>query len=1022
MSCTATFLLSDTESSEDESSPHWHTLTDLNVSEEKKFSESNSNSSVSHTQVNSSSENWQENHNNRLVPETPSPLLFSYKRRKQEQQEMKPKRTCLNHKVEPVSSSIKSTDTAMQVEGQNSSVFPFNCSSYERGPKSKKRNVLFFGTLPQLGEHHVVENSKPPESTDNTEVSTGVPLHGTLPLYRSNSWSNAQSSNSSSAYSSSSSSYYCLGSHLKNTLQPNAQNLHQHCKAPRSSWHENTSVPSGTSHENNTWNSCNYRNFGIPSSLNSENSTCSKVDKNSSGSTKIKKKSNFVFRSEKFSNKSNDQKDQPARSFTNCPDANSSAVKKCENSISNHQSSMNEGSALQLCASAISSSWNNFQSNILRPLMSPFMKHQNGKKNYDNSDSDEILNISSSAETSHSLPSQQQGTCRSSSIKQEYRESKEHTWITQNLDSQTNHEGAGESTSGLLFCDTSQNLKSQGKNDMTGVEAHGSWISVNSPTVTNYQVTPSVREREQRVLPSNHFAKSSRQFQKFSALPEQQHFSNNMKQREEVFNFCRVNENAYKNSNGDRIHDKQSQRLHSFSRLQYNNNRSRETPDRSQSSRHTGQRTTFGVHQEMSVDESQPGSSTSVCQQIPEISQQTSLNSDLCDAQSENEDEYCTPLSSSSQSESEGRGDVSDQMNISVVVNVSPTATARVAVQSRTDEDIQTEDQSSDEDIVVISNESSNFDRNFSANIQVGYDWRSVDSDTTSTPSSSDVTPPSEDQDHEVFVVSPDPVAQVSQMEEDEHLARMLQAQFDAEQGADVAGGGDGDTSDSLSVVDSDHERGRSIWDHGDVLVTTSTSSEGSISSLPHPRRGSTRRRFFTRSTHEAIRGRTRRSSRSSVRVSRGHNSRWISPRRVADRFHHHHFPVVHTEMIMGLRSGLNDGNDYEELWNLTEAIGEAITRGLSKAEINRLPTRTFSQSATSGRDSISAGCSDMSSLRDSSLNHERECRVCLSSYETGEILRILPCFHEYHANCIDKWLKSNRSCPTCRVEVLFEQ
>ncbi|XP_022245848.1 uncharacterized protein LOC111086613 [Limulus polyphemus] len=658
--------------------------------------------------------------------------------------------------------------------------------------------------------------------------------------------------------------------------------------------------------------------------------------------------------------------------------------------------------------------------------MSPFMKHQNGKKNYDNNDSDEMLfNVPSSLENTSSLSSQQQSICRLPSIKQEYRENKEHTWITQNLDSQTNHEDTGESTSsGLLFCDTSQNIESQDRNNMTGVEeTPRPWISTNSLR-RNFQVTPSVREREQRVLPPNHSARPSRKFQKFSAVPGQQYFPNNVRQREETFNFCRANENASNNSNGVSIPVKQPRRLHSFSRLQYGNNRSRETLNRSQSSRLTGQRATFNVHQEMSVDESQPGSSTSVHQQIPEMSQLTSLNPDLCDAESESEEEeFFTPVSSNSQSESEGRGDVSDQMNISVVVQVSPVETARVSVQSGTDGNVQTEDQSSDEDIIVISNDSPSFDgRNFSANLRVGYDWRSVDSDTTSTPSNSDITPPSEDQEQEVFVVSPDPVAQVSQMEEDEHLARMLQAQFDAEQGADVAGGGDGDTSDSLSIVDSDHERGRPMWDHGDMLATTSTSSEGSISSLPHPRRGSTRRRFFTRSTHEAIRGRARRSSRSSIRVSRGHNNRWISPRRVADRFHHHHFPVFHTEMIMGLRSGLNEGNDYEELWNLTEAIGEATTRGLSRAEINRLPTRTFSQTTISGSDSISAGCSSISRLRDSSLNHEKECRVCLSSYETGEVLRILPCFHEYHASCIDKWLKSNRSCPTCRVEVLFEQ
>lgn len=47
------------------------------------------------------------------------------------------------------------------------------------------------------------------------------------------------------------------------------------------------------------------------------------------------------------------------------------------------------------------------------------------------------------------------------------------------------------------------------------------------------------------------------------------------------------------------------------------------------------------------------------------------------------------------------------------------------------------------------------------------------------------------------------------------------------------------------------------------------------------------------------------------------------------------------------------------------------------------------------------------------------QCYICLMEYEEGDHVKVLPCHHEFHKICIDKWLKEiHRVCPLCRGNV----
>ncbi|XP_069046047.1 E3 ubiquitin-protein ligase RNF6 isoform X2 [Lepisosteus oculatus] len=84
----------------------------------------------------------------------------------------------------------------------------------------------------------------------------------------------------------------------------------------------------------------------------------------------------------------------------------------------------------------------------------------------------------------------------------------------------------------------------------------------------------------------------------------------------------------------------------------------------------------------------------------------------------------------------------------------------------------------------------------------------------------------------------------------------------------------------------------------------------------------------------------------------------------------------------------LNDDDDEEH------------PRGLTKEQIDNLSTRTYGQASLEGE-------------------LGRACSVCINEYAQGNKLRRLPCAHEFHIHCIDRWLSENNTCPICRQPVL---
>lgn len=86
----------------------------------------------------------------------------------------------------------------------------------------------------------------------------------------------------------------------------------------------------------------------------------------------------------------------------------------------------------------------------------------------------------------------------------------------------------------------------------------------------------------------------------------------------------------------------------------------------------------------------------------------------------------------------------------------------------------------------------------------------------------------------------------------------------------------------------------------------------------------------------------------------------------------------------------------------------EAEARGAPALMIDLLPTRVFQSRTLPGS-------------ADRKEEHT-QCLVCLSDFEDGEVLRTLPCLHAFHQTCVDTWLRSNRTCPVCKLSIDADQ
>ena len=48
------------------------------------------------------------------------------------------------------------------------------------------------------------------------------------------------------------------------------------------------------------------------------------------------------------------------------------------------------------------------------------------------------------------------------------------------------------------------------------------------------------------------------------------------------------------------------------------------------------------------------------------------------------------------------------------------------------------------------------------------------------------------------------------------------------------------------------------------------------------------------------------------------------------------------------------------------------------------------------------------------------QCGICMDSFHESEELKMLPCDHIFHVDCMNQWIQNNKTCPFCEQAIFY--
>ncbi|KAG5570064.1 hypothetical protein H5410_059830 [Solanum commersonii] len=121
---------------------------------------------------------------------------------------------------------------------------------------------------------------------------------------------------------------------------------------------------------------------------------------------------------------------------------------------------------------------------------------------------------------------------------------------------------------------------------------------------------------------------------------------------------------------------------------------------------------------------------------------------------------------------------------------------------------------------------------------------------------------------------------------------------------------------------------------------------------------------------------------------------------------------IIHTTAIVPAQPIVNEVDDDEE--NYSEFSDNDDDDDEDDEEDVDVDVSEYSKTRT-----YHVPTMDISGDDDVIVEEQEACAICLIEYNDEDTIGTLQCGHEFHVECIKKWLMRKKTCPFCRAQLL---